>query len=307
MSIPIVVPASLSNLGPGFDVLGMAVSLFNQFDVAPHGAPGEHLADGAPVRAEDHLLLRTVRAAEAAFGGALTHGLAIQQTDRVPWSRGLGSSATARVAGYLAWRHYTGADHPLEAGLAFLAAQEGHPDNVVAAMLGGVTAGTATADGFRALRLDPPGGLRVALCVPAVEVSTEAARAVLPATYSRADAVFNGNRLAFLVHGLVTGDPTSLFVGQEDRLHHPYRKDLIGPVDAAIASARAAGAASAFISGSGSTMAAFVLDPDVDAEAVAQALAGPFRDAGTPAEARVVAPSTVGAWGLYQANAVGFG
>ncbi|MCB9665138.1 MAG: homoserine kinase [Alphaproteobacteria bacterium] len=307
MPIPLVVPATLSNLGPGFDVLGMALSLYNQFDVSAEGPAGSFHADDVPGAAADHLLARTVRDAERAFGTPLPHGLRIRQRDRVPWSRGLGSSATARVAGYIAWSHYAGQAPPLDEGLDFLAQHEGHPDNVVAAMLGGITAGTRTDEGFRTLRIDAPPRLRVALCIPAIEVSTEVARGVLPPSYSRADAVFNGNRLAFLVHGLVTGDPVSLRVGQEDRLHHPYRRALIGPVDEAIASACAAGAASAFISGSGSTLAAFVLQPDADADAIAAALAAPFRAAGTPVETLVVTPSAVGAWSLYQANAVGFG
>lgn len=305
MGIPIVVPASLSNLGPGFDVLGMAVALYNQFDVSPAGSRGHVDAPGALDDPREHLLARTVRAAEARFGAALSHGLGIAQHDRVPWSRGLGSSATARVAGYIAWSHFSGVQPPVDEALDFLTEQEGHPDNVVAAMIGGITAGTRTADGFRTIRLDAPAGLRVALCVPALEVRTEDARAVLPTTVRHEDAVFNGNRLAFLVHGLVTGHSASLRVGQEDRLHQPYRKGLIGPVDEAIAAANTAGAAAAFISGSGSTMAAFVLDGDADA--VAEALAGPFRAAGTPVETRVVPPSTVGAWSLYEANAVGFG
>lgn len=305
MRIPIVVPASLSNLGPGFDVLGMAVALFNQFDVAAEGPVGHFRAEGAPVDPHEHLLVRTLVAAEEHFGVRLRHGLAIRQADRVPWSRGLGSSATARVAAYVAWSHFTGSRPPIEEALDFLATQEGHPDNVVAAMLGGVTAGTRTTEGFRSIRFDAPHRLRVALCIPAIEVQTAVARSVLPAAYPRADAVFNGNRLAFLVHGLVTGDPSSLRIGQEDRLHQPYRRHLIGPVDEVIAAATAAGAASAFVSGSGSTMAAFVLDDALDARAVAEAMAQPFRVAGTPVETLVVAPSAVGAWSLYEANAIG--
>ena len=305
MGIPIVVPASLSNLGPGFDVLGMAVSLFNRFDVSAEGPVGHVSVSGALVDPQEHVLVKTMRAAEARFGSRLTHGVSISQTDRVPWNRGLGSSATAHVAGYVAWAHFTGKRPPIEEALDFLTEQEGHPDNVVAAMLGGLTAGTRTDAGFRTFRLDAPPSLRVALCIPAIEVRTADARKVLPASYSRTDAVFNGNRLAFLVHGLVTGDAGSVRVGQEDRLHTPYRKPLVGPVDEAIAGANAAGAASAFISGSGSTMAAFVMDASVDAARVSEALAAPFRAMGTPVETRVVTPSAVGAWWLYLANAVG--
>ena len=306
MGVPIVVPATLSNLGPGFDVLGMAVALFNRFDVSPLDE-GVFEAVDAPVAGSEHLLVRTARRAAEAFGAPLPCGLRVQQQDRVPWSRGLGSSATARVAGWIAWSHVTGVVPPMDEALAFLSEEEGHPDNVVAAMLGGITAGCPTDSGFQSLRLAPPAGLRVALCIPAVEVSTDAARGVLPEAYPREDAVFNGKRLAFLVHGLLTGDPTSLRVGQEDRLHHPYRAGLIGPVDEVIAGACQAGAASAFISGSGSTMAAFVLDPQQDAVAVVEAMAAPFRAQGVEVETKVLSPSGLGAWSMYLANAVGQG
>lgn len=307
MRCTIVVPASLSNLGPGFDVLGLAVSLYNRFDVEGVGPAGQYRSEGQSVDPDTHLVLRTLRRAEKVFGMRVPCGVSLTQVDRVPRSRGLGSSATARVAGALAYVHLSGLRPPMEDLLDFLAREEGHPDNVVAAMLGGVTAGTRTARRFETLRFEAPAGLRVALAIPSVEVSTDAARAALPDTYTRDDAVFNGNRLAFLMYGLTQGDPRALGIGQDDRLHHPYRAPLIGPVDDAIASAREAGAAAAFISGSGSTMAALVVDSAVDAATVAQALAEPFESAGVDVETKVVSPSSVGAWRLYLANAVGEG
>lgn len=305
MRCTIVVPASLSNLGPGFDVLGLAVSLYNRFEFEGIGPAGTYQFEGASIDPDRHLVLRTLQRAEVAFGRALSCGVSLSQLDRVPRSRGLGSSATARVAGTLAWIHLSGVRPPMDELLDFLAGEEGHPDNVVAAMLGGVTAGTRTAARFETLRFEPPATLRVALAIPEVEVSTDAAREALPLSYSRQDAVFNGNRLAFLMYGLARNDVRALRIGQEDRLHQPYRAPLIGPVDASIQAACDAGAASAFISGSGSTMAALVLDPAVDAQSVADALAGPFLDGGHEATTRVVSPSSVGAWCLYLANAVG--
>lgn len=307
MRCTIVVPASLSNLGPGFDVLGLAVSLYNRFDVEGIGTRGVFRAEGRLVTPEEHLVLRTMTRAEKLFGVPLPVGVSLTQVDRVPRSRGLGSSATARVAGALAYVHLTGLRPPMEELLDFLAREEGHPDNVVAAMLGGVTAGTRTRSRFETLRFEAPTGLRVALAIPSVEVSTDEARRALPDRYSREDAVFNGNRLAFLMYGLTQGDSRTMGIGQDDRLHHPYRAPLVGPVDEAIASARDAGAAAAFISGSGSTMAALVVDPAQDAMMVAEALAEPFRAQGIDAETKVVTPSSVGAWRLYLANAVGEG
>lgn len=304
---PLVVPASLSNLGPGFDVLGLAVSLYNRFEIEGTSSPGTYRFEGRPIDPEEHLLLRTLRNAERAFGCELAVGVNLEQLDRVPRSRGLGSSATARVAGALAWVHLSRVRPPMDELLDFLAQEEGHPDNVVAAMLGGVTAGTRTSDRFETLRFEAPAALRIALAIPSIEVSTDEARRALPDAYGRGDAVFNGNRLAFLMFGLTQGDARSLRIGQEDRLHHPYRAPLIGPVDDAIGAACAAGAASAFISGSGSTLAALVLDEACDAHEVASALAAPFGPLGVEVSTRVVTPSAVGAWRLYLANAVGVG
>ncbi len=303
MRCTLVVPASLSNLGPGFDVLGLAVSLYNRFELGP--SEDGWRSEGQAIDPDAHLVFRTMRRASAAFGAPLAGPVALTQVERVPRSRGLGSSATARVAGVLGWSHLTGVRPPMDELLDFLSTEEGHPDNVVAAMLGGITAGTRTAQRFETLRFEAPGDLRVALAVPDREVATDAARAALPDRYTRDDAVFNGNRLAFLMVGLSRGDARALRVGQEDRLHHPYRAPLIGPVDDAIEAACTAGAASAFISGSGSTMAALVLDPSADARPVAEALAAPFVREGIGVATHVVTPSSVGAWRLYLANAVG--
>lgn len=291
MAFTVRVPGSLSNLGPGFDLLGLAVGVHNRFVVTPLGAGEAVRTDRGP--AEDHLLVRTLRAAEARFGRRVGVGFHVEGRDGVPWSRGLGSSATARVAGLRAWQALSGADLDDADAVAFLTAEEGHPDNVVAAWTGGCTLAVEAGGGVVVRRIPLPADLRVALAIPEVEVSTEAARAVLPDTVPLSDAVFTAGRLALLLEGLRTGDRDLLALGQRDRLHQDRRAALIGPVDPALEGARAAGAAAAFVSGSGSTLAALVVG-DVDADRVAAALAAPFAAAGVACAPRVVAPDRDG-------------
>ena len=284
--IAVSVPATLANLGPGFDVLGMAVSLRNRFEFAESSTWAD--ARG-PVDPADHLALHTAMRAAACFGGRVPP-LRVSQQEEVPRARGLGSSATARVAGLVAGLHFSGLEISLSDQLDFLAEEEGHPDNVVPAAVGGLTLCGHGPSGRVHERFDAP-ALQVALCIPDREVSTEAARGLLPPTVPLTDAVHNVSSVAFLLAGLVGGRAEAISWGLSDRLHQPYRKDLIGPVDEAFSAAVAAGATGAFVSGSGSTLAAFVA-PDRDASAVAQAMASVF--VGVDCVSRVVAPVNEG-------------
>ena len=273
MTVHIEVPGTLSNLGPGYDVLGMAIDRTNGFivEVGEGASPGSEL-----------VLLTAQRAAER-FGGVLPP-LQVIQHERVPRSRGLGSSATARVAGLLAYEHFVG---PVERTLAvrFLAEEEGHPDNVAPALLGGLVV-----CGARPVRL-PIAPVGIALCIPAIEVSTPLARRALPATIAHGDAVETLGALGQLLAGLVLGDLHAIRAGVHDRVHQPYRAPLIGPVYEAFEAAVAAGGAP-FISGSGSTLAAFVHTGALD---VAEALAGPLRAAGIPCATHEVQVRDAGA------------
>jgi homoserine kinase len=284
------VPATLSNLGPGYDTLGLAVDLTNTFHLEP--AEG-WWAEGQRTDPDEHLTLATARRAAERFGGQL-RGLAVRQEERVPRARGLGSSATARVAGLWAALRLGGARAPVDEQIAFLSEEEGHPDNVAPALLGGLVAVRTVGGRPHALSLGCP-SLSVALCVPDREVSTPLARERLPRQVAHGDAVANLGSLAFLLAGLLRDDPEALALGLDDRLHQPYRAPLIGPVDESLAAAREAGAIGAFVSGSGSTLAAFVA-PDGPVQAVAEALARPFRGEGGPgARALGVRPRATGA------------
>jgi len=286
----ITVPGTLSNLGPGYDALGLAVSLVNRFSFRFDQG---YSAEGEDVDPTSHLTLATARRTAERFGFPL-RGLHVEQQERVPRARGLGSSATARVAGMLAALSQHDREVSLEEQLAFLSEEEGHPDNVVPALVGGLCVVGFESGGLRHLRLGPPRGLSVALCVPAVEVSTPEARRILPLEVTHADAAFTAGRMAFLMAGLLEGRHHALRLGVQDRLHQDHRAALIGPVADAFAMAEVAGAAGAFVSGSGSTLAAFVPD-GTPGEDVAEAMCGPFRALGVGARALLVRPLARGA------------
>lgn len=294
--LEIEVPATLSNLGPGFDVLGMAVDLKNRFTFETEGEEKGWIADGQKVRWQSHVTFRTMMAAARKFGGTLPESIELRQVEQIPRSRGLGSSATARAAGFIAWSQLTGVRPSLDETLAFLTEEEKHPDNVVPAMVGGLVACGHDHKRLVHFKLSPPEGIHVALCIPELRVSTERARSVLPSQIPKSVAVFNASRLAFLMIGLLTGREEALNLGTEDKLHQPHRKRLIGPVDAAMHAARKAGAVGSFISGSGSTLAAFARDVET-AEEVAQAMANSFKGHDLSARALSVRPISDGAWG----------
>ncbi|MCB9677200.1 MAG: homoserine kinase [Alphaproteobacteria bacterium] len=276
MSLRIEVPATLANLGSGYDALGLAVSLSNVFHVSE--------GDGGPV---PDLVALTANQAAGRFGGEVPP-LRVVQEERVPRSRGMGSSATARVAGLLAYQWMCDNElHPDEQ-LAFLAEAEGHPDNAWPALLGGLVL-----CGGIAKRVEIHPGWSIAACSPSVEVSTPAARAALPAQVPHADAVANVRAVTLLLAGLLDGDVEAVRAGVADRLHQAWRAPLIGPVEASFAAARQLGAAP-FISGSGSTLAAFVPEGG-DAQSVARAMAGPFEALGQTVEARALHARTMGA------------
>lgn len=280
------VPATIANLGPGYDVLGMAVGLHNGFNFDRAERWTVHGTEHDP---EDHLTLMTARRAAEHFGGQCPP-ISVSQLEEVPRARGLGSSATARVAGLEAGLHYAGLQVSLQDKLDFLTEQEGHPDNVVPAFVGGLTICARVQDTWQHVRLDPP-RIQVALCVPQHEVSTREARRRMPEALPLADYVHNASALAFLMAGLINGDLDLWKHGLSDRVHTPHRAPLIGPVDAAFSEARAAGALGAVVSGSGSTLAAMV-PPGVSAHKVAEAMAHGLR--GIPCSLYVKAPEAQG-------------
>lgn len=256
-AVRVRVPATSANLGPGFDALGLALALHDELTaaVAPDGlvvaVTGEGAADVA--RDESHLVVRAMRATFDLLG-VEPAGLTLDCTNRIPHGRGLGSSAAAIVAGILLARGLVaGAAERLPDGevLGLACDLEGHPDNVAACLIGGLTvawvAGTA-----RAVRRDVDPAVVPVVLVPPFTASTEAARALLPDTVPHADAAFAAGRAALLVAAL-TGTPQALFDATEDRLHQDYRAPAMAQTARLVAQLRAVGLP-AVISGAGPTV-----------------------------------------------------
>jgi homoserine kinase len=298
-AVTVRVPSSTSNLGAGFDCVGMALDRWLVVEArldgdaaAPVLARGGALAalDAAGVPAADDLVLRGAALACAAAGRALPRGLVLHATSDVPVARGLGSSAAALVAGALA------ADALLALGLgarlaaALAATAEGHPDNAAPCALGGAVLGVPRADapgGWHLVPLPVHPDVGVALAVPDFETSTRTMRAALPPTLPYADAVRTAGKAAALVHGLAHADAALLAHALDDVLHVPYRRALLPGYDAVVGAARAAGAWGATISGAGSSLVA--LAPRARAVAVAAAMADAWCATGVTARPLVPA------------------
>ncbi|MGI8680309.1 MAG: homoserine kinase [Jatrophihabitans sp.] len=249
------VPATSANLGPGFDTLGLALSLYD--DVAGVVVPdGLHIeidgeGDAQVARNETHLVVRAMRAAFDALGET-PGGLSLSCVNRIPHSRGLGSSAAAIVAGVLLARGLV-RDGALRlddgAVLALACAVEGHPDNVASCLLGGLTIAW-TADGSaRAVRRDLDPAIFPVALIPPYGASTAVARGLLPAAVPHGDAAFAAGRAALLVAAL-TGTPQALLDATEDRLHQTFRRSAMPDTLALVEKLRASGHP-AVISGAG--------------------------------------------------------
>ncbi len=260
-SVTVRVPASSANLGPGFDSLGLALTLHDRVSaritrsgvqLQVMGAGSDTAQDG-----EQHLVIKAMRAAFDVVGSQ-PQGIALSCQNAVPHGFGLGSSAAAIVAGLLSARALAGTAGLValpESRLLSLATElEGHPDNVAACLLGGLTIAWRGTGGVAATRLEPVQELRPIVCLPSTPLATEVARQVLPATVPHADAAANSARAALLVAAL-TSQPDLLLPGTEDFLHQNYRADSMPATAALIAELRAAGIA-AVVSGAGPSVLA---------------------------------------------------
>lgn len=260
--VTVTAPASTSNLGPGFDCLGLALGLRNELVLELHDASGPPVVEIEGAGADDlprgeHNML--VHAARQVLPASLPGRLVFKARNRVPLARGLGSSAAAIVSGLWAGAHLLGTLRRSEDELEQMAvALEGHPDNIAPCVHGGLTA-SLTADGrARAHRLGIHPSLSTVVCIPDFELSTKKARGVLPETVFLADAVFNTSRALLLAKTLESGHVSRLPELMKDRLHQPYRAKLVPGLEDALTAAVEHGAAGAALSGSGPTVFAFV-------------------------------------------------
>lgn len=285
------VPATSANLGPGFDCLGLALDLWNEVTFEPAEEIRYEVAgEGAEVlNGQAHNLLTEAfeRAAQVA-GRKL--GAIIRARNGIPPGSGLGSSAAAIVAGLWGANELLGCPFsPLE--LLHLATQmEGHPDNVSPALLGGLTVSVLVADEVIVQRYPVP-EMSLVVVQPQVHWPTQVARAVLPASVPRSDAIFNLGRVALVTEALRNGDLPLLQKVMEDRLHQPYRLPHIPGGLAAFECARSFGAAA--LSGAGPSLIVFT-SPE-QASDTRESLIAAFAQEGISARGWLLRPSLQGA------------
>ena len=293
-TVTVQAPATTANLGPGFDCLGMALDFCNAVELGlSHETRVEITGFGAGTLATDsrNLILRSANRV-AAFVGRRVPGWVLRQHNAIHLARGMGSSSSAIVAGLVA------ANVLLEANLTDrqlldLAVEiEGHPDNVAPALLGGLVVCCTDDEGLGVARFDPPQGLLACLAIPDYEVSTEAARKVMPSTISHADGVFNTCHSTAVLAALVSGDMELLGQAMKDRLHEPYRAPLVKGMQQCTRAAREAGAYATALSGSGPTVIAFA---GANAEQVLAAMLDALRAEGVTCEGRIAGLAAEGA------------
>jgi homoserine kinase len=293
-TVHVRVPATSANLGPGFDALGLALALHNEVRATE--------AETVSVRIEGHgashlptdrrnVVARGVRLAYDAAGRAFK-GVTLECVNGIPAARGLGSSAAAWVGGLAAGNALCGAPLDRDALLALAAKSEGHPDNVAAAIFGGLTVSCVAGDVVRAIALPVPSSLTWVTLIPEITSATSEARAVLPSSVPREDAVFNVQRVALLLAALQAGRADALATALDDRLHQPYRLKLFPWMPSIVDAARDAGALGCVLSGAGPALLAIVSG---DGARVARAMEAALGRAGIAGSARSLAVDSTGA------------
>ncbi len=313
--VTVTVPATTANLGPGFDCIGAALTLYNEFkftrmDSSSGGLTMNVTGDEAEgVKTDESNLVYQAFIKFYQHLSVTPPPVNIDIRLGVPLARGLGSSATAIVGGLLGANLLGGEALSQLQVMELAIALEGHPDNVVPALLGGCRLAAT------GLENEPPRTRRDAIfrvcqewevcevpwsgevvpvvAIPDFELSTQEARRVLPTEVSRGDAIFNTAHLGLLLRGLETGRGDWLRAALQDRLHQPYRKGLIPGFDAVLAAAVAAGAYGMVISGAGPTLLA--LTDTVHSDAVAVAMAAAWKDSGIAAVVRSLCVDPQGA------------
>lgn len=257
--IKIKVPATSANLGPGFDSIGMALSMYNYLYVKPSDKKLEIISKNGnnDFCNQDNLIYKTIVDFYNITGKGCVPNLKLIQDDNIPFASGLGSSAACVVSGLLAANYLTKLNLSKDELCDMAAKIEGHPDNSTPALVGSITVGAMNNGHLSYIKLNVVPKLRIALMIPKFEVKTEFSRSVLPKNYDIKDVVFNVSRVALLVAAFTTGDYDKLKEATCDRLHEPYRMNIINNMKDILDMANKLGAKGSFLSGAGPSLVAF--------------------------------------------------
>ncbi|WP_066379328.1 homoserine kinase [Anabaena sp. CA = ATCC 33047] len=296
-SVTVKVPATTANLGPGFDCIGAALTLYNHFQFTRLDEGGLIIqvtgAEAERVQTDESNLLYQAFVKLYQYINQTPPSVKIEIDLGVPLARGLGSSATAIVGGLVAANQLAGEPLSQSQVMELAIAMEGHPDNVVPALVGGCRLAATSNTGWEICDVPWQSDIVPVVAIPDFELSTSEARRVLPTEFSRADAIFNTAHLGLLLRGLATGKGEWLKAALQDKLHQPYRKALIPGYDAVNAAALAAGAYGMVISGAGPTLLA--LTDVTHSQAVEIAMASAWKEQGITSVVRSLALDTQGA------------
>ncbi|MBT3601852.1 MAG: homoserine kinase [Candidatus Latescibacteria bacterium] len=273
MEFQIRTPGSTANLGPGFDALGLALSIYNHVTIMTQSTPGLEITvqgEGKDLLTTDetNLFYQAAQFTAQKIGKPLP-GLSVALQNGVPLARGLGSSSTAIVAGVIAANHILDQPFSQQDQLNIATEIEGHPDNVSPCLLGGLTMSALDGKQVACVRALPPDTLQSVVAIPEFELKTSEARQALPQEISLHDAVFSISRACLVTAALMSGDLAQLKIGMQDCLHQPYRAHLIPNFHEAIDAALQAGSLGAALSGAGPTLMAFATQ---NADAIGQAM-----------------------------------
>ena len=292
-SVTVRVPATTANMGPGFDCVGMALDIWNSVHVEV-GKSGFVIhgegKDGLPAGPSNVVYRYFCLPFEES--GRDVPKVTLTCENEVPIGRGLGSSSAALVAGLLAGNELAGCHFTRDEILQIAAKEEGHPDNVAPALLGGCQIGVWEGSQIVTAAVPTPDDLRAVLFLPDVWMYTEKARSILPAQIARKDAVYNIGRMGLLVKALVTGDFTDLAVATQDRLHQPARQTIFPAMQNIFRAALGAGALGVFLSGAGSGVLALTRDNEMT---IGYEMADAAAKSGVHGTVKVTRPTNQGA------------
>jgi homoserine kinase len=281
--VTIRVPATSANLGSGFDALGLALDLAADITVSLHPFEGG---------ATQSMIVAAFRAAFAAAGRQAPDGIFVAIDGGFPVARGLGASAAYRAAGLVAANAMMNGLLGDDELLALGATLETHADNMAPALFGGLQLVVREGEVWRRLGIPMAPGLKIVLLVPDLEMPTNQSRRKLPQKLSREDAIFNVGRAALLVAALSQGGWDLLDVATQDKLHQPARSELFPAMYDIFAAAKEGGAHAAYLSGGGSTIAAFTTS---DEERIARLMQQAAIARGYSARTIITEPSAHGA------------
>ena len=242
MKVTVRVPATTANIGPGFDIFGMALPFYNEITVEetviPHSGVEFNVLDEDGEEnlyvfneGEENIVLKAIKVLYN-FIGQEPDSLKITIKTGIPIARGLGSSASVIVGGLIAANELLGNPSDIDALLAIATEVEGHPDNIVPAFMGGFTISSQEDDGqiiYRKLNWNPD--WKLTICIPDFELQTEISRSVLPKETSYKDAIFNAKRCAFFIQAVYTMDDKLMKLALQDRLHQQYRQKFIPGIE----------------------------------------------------------------------------